>query len=61
MLSHSILLQASLKAATLPLKESNNLGGIKYKVVVYDGNGRYITEKDYVSGEERNASPITQD
>ncbi|MCT4318471.1 FISUMP domain-containing protein [Elizabethkingia anophelis] len=52
--------QASQKAATPPLKESNNLGyGIKYKVVVYDGNGRYITEKDYVSGEERNASPIT--
>ena len=52
--------QASLKAALPPLKESNNLGyGIKYKVVVYDGNGLYITEKDYVSGEERNASPIT--
>lgn len=52
--------QASLKAATPPLKDTNNLGyGIKYKVVVYDGNGRYITEKDYVSGDERNAAPIT--
>ncbi len=52
--------QASLQAATPPLKDTNNLGyGIKYKVVVYDGNGRYITEKDYVSGDERNAAPIT--
>lgn len=39
-------LNASLQAATTPLKDTNNLGyGIKYKVVVYDGNGRYITEK----------------
>ena len=53
-------LNASLQAATTPLKDTNNLGyGIKYKVVVYDGNGRYITEKDYVSGDERNAAPIT--
>ncbi|HAY3552181.1 hypothetical protein KRE47_09035 [Elizabethkingia meningoseptica] len=55
--------QLSGKMTTLAATDSDPgmLGArIRYKVVVYDSNGNYITEQDYVSGKEKDAPAITQ-
>ncbi|MCT3719397.1 hypothetical protein HZQ64_04940 [Elizabethkingia anophelis] len=44
--------QVSSKANLIAATEINPLpNGIRYKVVVFDNNGNYVTEQDYVSGQ----------
>ncbi|HCD9236050.1 TPA: hypothetical protein NEG48_003069 [Elizabethkingia anophelis] len=44
--------QASSKVNTSAVTETNPLtGGIMYKVIVYDNTGKYISEQDYISGQ----------
>lgn len=34
---------------------------IKYKIIAYDQNGNYVTEKDYIHGSEASAGPLMLD
>ncbi|WP_078778458.1 FISUMP domain-containing protein [Elizabethkingia ursingii] len=44
--------QASSKVSSVAATKTNPLdSGVKYKVVVYDSNGKYIKEQDYTSGQ----------
>ncbi|OPB88868.1 FISUMP domain-containing protein [Elizabethkingia ursingii] len=46
------LAQVSSKVNSVAATKTNPLdSGIKYKVVVYDSNGKYIKEQDYTSGQ----------
>ncbi|MDV3509028.1 hypothetical protein CMU89_18720 [Elizabethkingia anophelis] len=50
--------KASLKGAPVAITETILLGSkIKYKVVVYKSTGEYVTERDYIHGQE-SSTPI---
>ncbi|WP_411898583.1 hypothetical protein [Elizabethkingia bruuniana] len=51
--------QASLKGAPMAITETTLLGNnIKYKVVVYKSTGEYVTERDYVHGQESSTAVL---
>lgn len=44
------------------LAETNNVNpNIRYKIIVYNNNGIYVTEKDYVRGQETSSGPLMLD
>lgn len=52
--------QASSKINPIAATSTNPLAnGVKYKVIVYNSNGDYVTEKDYSAGQENTIGPIT--
>lgn len=51
----------ALRAAAKAEVQQNVKPGVKYKVVVYDNGGLYITERDYVRGEESNTEELLLD
>ncbi|AJW65181.1 Fibrobacter succinogenes major domain (Fib_succ_major) [Elizabethkingia miricola] len=54
--------QASLKGAPMAITETTLLGNnIKYKVVVYKSTGEYVTERDYVHGQESSTAVLNLD
>ncbi|WP_078721094.1 FISUMP domain-containing protein [Elizabethkingia ursingii] len=54
--------QASLKGAPMAITETILLGSkIKYKVVVYKSTGEYVTERDYIHGQESSTAILNLD
>ncbi|WP_286752025.1 MULTISPECIES: fimbrillin family protein [Sphingobacterium] len=50
-----VTLHSGLKATT----ETNPLGtAVRYKLLVYDANGAFVDERDYVRGQESNAAKL---
>ncbi|OPC04830.1 hypothetical protein BAS09_03845 [Elizabethkingia ursingii] len=47
-----------LRGMMTSIEQENLSNNIKYKVVVYDANGLYITERDYTRGQESNTQDL---
>ncbi|MDV3721082.1 hypothetical protein CMU38_17820, partial [Elizabethkingia anophelis] len=54
--------QASIKNNLMAATETTMLGNsVKYKVVVYKSSGEYVTERDYIHGQEASTSVLNLD
>ncbi|MCS3556140.1 MULTISPECIES: FISUMP domain-containing protein [unclassified Sphingobacterium] len=52
--------QRSLIGSTKAASETNDVNsGVKYKVAVYDADEKYLTERDYVRGQESSTAELT--
>jgi uncharacterized protein (TIGR02145 family) len=60
--SSSSVAKASSSQPSKAATETTNIGtNIRYKIVVYDQNGIYVTEKDYTRGSEATTGPLMLD
>jgi len=57
----SLVASSNPKLAAVQTQEKPLDKNVKYKVVVYDNQGAYVTEKDYSYGEEATAAGIALD